>query len=334
MRVPLDTEFETVAAVKALELLHSPPLEAADEFAREVDKYIEDMRTHDLLSETFVGTRKLTLMAFARDCELRRVTDITSKEVERWMGILKNGEGKGKRVRPVKKGTIESYVFSLRAFCGWLVEKKKIRENPVTKIKLGKVSRVVRKNFVPAESVRTLIAKAPNDEMRFILYCGFHAGMRKREIVEMRPHWIRFGFGDRRGRISVEQTPTFRPKDRDERSIPLSREFEEFLKEYMKRVPDGAEFLLKPDKKHGKHKYRYDFRKPFEALLKACGVKCLVHDMRRTFVSLKLIEDSPLIFKLAKWTGDDVRVIQDHYGHLLSDDEDIEVGIRSVGTIL
>jgi hypothetical protein len=34
-----------------------------------------------------------------------------------------------------------------------------------------------------------------------------------------------------------------------------------------------------------------------------------------------------LIFKLAKWTGDHVSVLQDHYGHLLADDEDIEVGI-------
>ena len=44
-------------------------------------------------------------------------------------------------------------------------------------------------------------------------------------------------------------------------------------------------------------------------------------------MSLKLIQDSSLIFKLAKWTGDDVRVLQDHYGHLLAHDEDIEMGL-------
>lgn len=322
-REPLGTDSEEVASVLALQILHGAPLEAAGELQEEIDKYIAEATSQGTLSRTFAPTRRCLLEVFVRDTGIESIGELTTKAIEGWVMALKARTGKEK----VKSGTVLSYVYHVQAFCTWLVKKHRLRENPAKKIEFGKAVKTWRKDFAPADRVRHLLAEAPDDDMRFILYCGFHEGMRKLEIVEARPEWFRLGTGTRRGCIVIGETPTFKPKDRDERTIPLTAEFEEFLRRYLKELPDGASFVLRPDKKHRKHRYRYDFRKPFAEFMKAQKMKITAHDMRRSFVSNKLIENGALLPKLAKWTGDDVRTMMDHYAHLLADDDDIDVGL-------
>ena len=38
-----------------------------------------------------------------------------------------------------------------------------------------------------------LIKDAPSDDLRFILFAGFHCGMRKNEIIEARVDWFDLG---------------------------------------------------------------------------------------------------------------------------------------------
>jgi hypothetical protein len=45
--------------------------------------------------------------------------------------------------------------------------------------------------------------------------------------------------------------------------------------------------------------------------------------MRHTFASLLAIAGVS-IFKIAQWLGDDVKVVERHYAHLLPQDSDIE----------
>jgi len=319
-RESLDTELEQLAAVKAIAILHRAPIEASGEWERELDAYLLDAQARRKLSWRFARPRRYVLMRFAREYNISKVADVSVSVVEKWLRDL--GVASPER-RAIKPGTIEGYHFHLRAFCTWLVKKNKLRENVAAAYDLGEVERSVRKNFLSKDTVARLIANAPSEEMRFILYCGLHAGMRRLEVVEARPEWFRLGENGRRGCVVIGQTETFSPKDRDERTVPLSAEFEAFLRRYGMPSP----FMIRPKKTQGKAIYRYDFRKAWDAYMKDQEVRCTFHDTRRTFVSLKLIEDSSLIFKLAKWTGDDVKVLQTHYAHLLADDEDIEVGL-------
>jgi integrase len=320
-RVPLGTENEDIATMMALERIQSAPLVGADEFQIELDRYIAESRARGTLSKSFAPTRKIVLEAFARDMKVKALDDISVGVLERWMGWVKINGNKGKGV---KKETVRAYLLHVSAFCRWLVKNKKLRENPVKSIELGKRVKTWRKDFVVKDVVAKLIAEAPNDDLRFILFCGMHAGLRKMEIVEARPEWFVFGKGGRRGCINIGETDTFIPKDRDERTIPLTAEFEAFLRRYIGALPPGAKFVLRPEKEHGKHRYRVEFRKPFLAYMHA--QKCTTHDMRRCFVSNKIIENGNLVPKLAKWTGDEVRTMMDHYAHLLADDDDIEQG--------
>ena len=106
-----------------------------------------------------------------------------------------------------------------------------------------------------------LISECADRELKFILYCGFHAGLRKGEIVQARPEW----FDLKLNIIHITESETWKPKDKDKRTIPLTTAFKKFLEEEM--AIDGelpSPFLIYPNKVQGKARYRYDFRKPFE----------------------------------------------------------------------
>lgn len=121
------------------------------------------------------------------------------------------------------------------------------------------------------------------------------------------------------------ESDDWKPKDKDKRTIPLTKAFRDFLVNEMSE--DGklpGPFLIKPDKTQGKARYRYDFRKPFEEYVQEKGFRWVKpHVMRYTFASLLAIKGVS-IFKIAKWLGDDVRVVERHYAHLLPQDPDVE----------
>jgi len=140
--------------------------------------------------------------------------------------------------------------------------------------------------------------------------------MRKAEIIEARPDWF-----DLKSRtIRVQKTDTFRPKDREERTVPITKEFKAFLKSYGLRSP----FMLQPNVGHGKSRYRWDFRRPWAEYMAAHQCSWVTpHIARHTFASL-LASAGVSIYKIAKWLGDDVRVVDQHYAKLIPQDTDIE----------
>lgn len=317
-RVSLGTRDEDVAAVEAVRLRQEVPLSVGVEFVAEMERYFAERLADRKLTIATVTARRPALMEFSQLCDISRPADITVQACERWVRHCRA------KLSPL---TVQTYLTHVAAFCTWLVRKKKMRENPARQISLGKAVFVPRKNFLESAQIRDLIAAAPDDSMRFVLFSGFHAGLRKMEITEARPDWFRLSSESRRGVLHVQPTDTYVPKDKEDRTIPLTTEFDAFLRAYLPTLPAGSRWAVYPTEK-GKHAvYRVFIGQRFRAYMAAQGVRCTMHDMRRSFVSNKLIENGTLIYKLAKWTGTDIRTLQNHYGHLLSDDEDIEAGV-------
>jgi integrase len=75
--------------------------------------------------------------------------------------------------------------------------------------------------FADLELAHRLIQNATTDDLRFVLFCGFHTGMRKLEIVDAVPEW--FNLSTRT--VEIRATSTFRPKDRDARTVSLTDQF-------------------------------------------------------------------------------------------------------------
>ena len=198
----------------------------------------------------------------------------------------------------------------IRGFCAWLVEENKLRENPAAFIKTRISTSAKERRFCRREQVDLLVSECLDRELKFILYCGFHAGLRKGEIVQARPQW----FDLKLNIIHITESETWKPKDKDKRTIPLTTAFRKFLEDEMAIDGELPEpFLVYPTKVQGKSRYRYDFRKPFEEYVASRGFRWLKpHIMRHTFASLLAIAGVS-IFKIAQWLGDDVRVVERHY---------------------
>lgn len=298
---------ENEAIVKVLELKTIPQLLPAGDYAGEVERYLIWAEARGRLSAAFAVSRRNVLRKFGRDLALKDCVDLRRRDVEVWVrGLIQEGKS---------PYTLRQYVMAVRAFYKWLIQEGKVLSNPAVGVELPAVPMSQRRNFIRSARVQELIAQAPDDELRFVLYAGFHAGMRKLEIVEARAEW----FDLDAGAVTIEETDSFKPKDRDRRTVPMTRDFQAFLAGWKMRRP----YVLKPQVRKGRSLYRYDFRRPFACYMERMGEVITAHDMRRSFAS-NLAQKGVSIYKIAKWLGDEVQVVQDHYAHLLPQDEDIE----------
>jgi integrase len=173
-------------------------------------------------------------------------------------------------------------MFTLRSFFNWCVKENLCRRNPVLDVQLDRIDRKGRTRFADFEVAQHLIKNAPNDDLRYVLFCGFHAGMRKLEIVEAVPEW--FNLSART--VEIRATAPFRPKDRDARTVPLTDQFAEFLMQWGLRSP----YVLQPDVVQGSHRYRFDFRRAFSDYMNAQGSTVDYTARHAAFVRVNLRE--------------------------------------------
>jgi len=312
----LGTEDQGEAVAKVLAMRQQPELLPVNSFEHEVSAYIKEQVARGKLSHTFSPTRESSLRQFGNIYKILSPVDVTTDKVREWYNWMRYQ----KKPR-LKESTAQGYVFGLRAFLGWLVDRDKLKENVALKVEMDEYRHTARLVYCDGATVADLIANAPDDSMRFILYSGFHAGMRKLEIIEARPDW----FDLKAGCVTIQATSTFRTKDKDHRTIPLTKGFQRFLKKYKLPSP----FMLMPHVPKGQYKYRYDFRKPFEEYIKTYATAhnrdldwLTPHVMRHTFASLHAGAGTS-IYKIALWLGDGVEVVQKHYAKLSPSDADI-----------
>jgi len=308
LRESLKTENEAAAITLAKEILEQPDRQAARAWEHELTDYLNQRTAAGKMSANAASARKAVLMRFALERDVTHPSQVDPRMVEDWYRSQQ---------RSIAEITAQTYVGWLKTFMGHLVDKRMLRTNPVA-VDFDRAKKAKRRPFCTAEQVRSIMDAAETDEMRFILYCGFHAGLRRGEIVEARPEW----FDLKEGLLHVQRSDTWETKDRDDRTIPLTAEFITFLSHYGLPSP----FML-PGRKMSRARrwrYRYDFRKPFEDTVKRAGLPWVTpHAMRRTFASL-LVSRGVSLYKVAIWLGDLERVVQDHYGSLIPKDADIE----------
>jgi integrase len=307
VQMSLGTNDYGEAVVKALEVRADPFLATADPLRSEIEAFIEHKLQQNEYSPASAESKRYALMEFASFVKKADPATITPSDVERFYQKLRSR---------VVESTAQGYITTLRSFFNRLFETRKVRTNVVKVVKLARLDTNGRKLFCTPAQRDKLLARCKREDLKFALFCGFHAGMRKQEIIEARPDW----FDLKAGSIHVRKTDTFRPKDREDRSIPMTKAFKLFLKTYGLRSP----FMLHPDVPHGKSRYRWDFRRPWAEYVAKHGCPWVTpHIARHTFASL-LASAGISIYKIAQWLGDDVRVVQKHYAKLLPKDADVE----------
>lgn len=287
----------------------------------EIAGYLASLKKQRL-SKSTMDLRAQVLQNFVTWHEVAAPQLVKAAEVQRWFD---------QRWRKHPETAVK-YLSVVRWWYEWLMDGGKVPANPATDIEIPKMPMRQRRDFLrPVQARKVIDACTDDNTLKFALYCGLHAGLRKLEVVEAVPAW----FDLEEGLIHLDTTgPTFAPKDRDTRTVPMTKEFQTWLKRvYLKGRPDwkSEPFMMMPKVEHGKHRYRWEFRKPFVAHMEKLGLERFTfHDLRRTFASL-LVSKGVSIYKVAKWLGDAVKVVEETYGHLIPKDDDIDaswVGTR------
>ena len=317
-RLSLDTSVESEAITNAMEIRENPQLAQTDTLKREIKDYVEHQFRNGRFTAKSHENRLAVLLKWAAQIDCTELHQVTTDVIQEWYEWLTSGEESA-----LTESTAQSYVMMIKGFCRHLVDQNKLRENPADKVKMAAKPPPAKRNFCDHALVKKLLKNAKDNDLNFILYCGFHAGLRKEEIIEARPGW----FDLEAKLLHLQRSDTWQPKDKEDRTIPLTKEFHQFLVTKMAKDSElPGPFVLEPTVTKGKAQYRYDFRKPFSEYMEAQGCSWVTpHIMRHTFASL-LASRSVSIFKIAKWLGDGVEVTQKYYAKLLPKDNDIEKG--------
>jgi integrase len=325
--VSLRTEEESEAITRAQAIL-AEGLIAAEEYTplepaprrREIhgliEQYLKDAQARNkkpLRAGTAADYRYI-LESWVADSGISRVGDITLSKINQWLAALK---AQGKSL-----DTQWGYGQRIRNFVGYLIPRY-LPPTTLVGFTLPEHSAVGRKNWIRASEVSKILdATGGDQDLKFALLCGFDAGLRRNEISEARVNW--FDLED--GLLHVSNNGNYVTKDRDNRTIPLTDRFAEFLKGYLPgRNP--SQYVLAPQKTvKGKNKYRYDTNKRVRSHFVRLGIDCTHHDMRRSFASNRA-SAGVSIYKVAMWLGDGVEVVSKSYGHLAPKDADVNKGV-------
>jgi integrase len=279
--ITLSTPDEALAIQKARAFFAGEIIRRSEEIVAgtPLDKLITDYlaaaksRRKKPMRPQTAKTVGLVLRKFSRDVNLVDPQKLNAGVVGRWLDRL-HSEGKSQE-------TLRSYTRDIKTFgkwlngrglCGPLVldmpdRKPKVRKAWVKKETVATILKsVAAKEYRYSTPESKLKAVKAADELRFILYAGFHAGLRRKEIAVARVFW----FDLFAGLIHVSNDRDFTTKDTENRTIPLTNNFSNFLKDYLRdRKPN--EFVIRPEI-NGLGKYRCDFSRVVHSHFASLGV--------------------------------------------------------------
>lgn len=317
--VSLETEDFVEAVRRAQDLRDNPVLESGDLLVHAVDRYVKFCVESGEWSLATERSKGYVLKKWAE--RMGRVTpkQIRTETIRAWHT---------ERLKSVTEVTAYGNLMTLQGFFHWAKDTERLcATNPVKPLTDRKATTRIRcpetaarRDFCSHELRDRLIQECPREDLKFVLYCGFHAGLRFNEIVEARRSW----FDLDAGLLHLRKHEGIRFKDREERTVPLTAGFKTFLKE-REFLTDPHAYMLHPAiLGRRKNIYRWDFGLPFANYMKEQKCEWVTpHIMRHTFASL-LASAGVSIFKIAQWLGDEVRVVEKHYAKLIPNDSEID----------
>jgi integrase len=310
--VSLKTDDEPTAIVKArailAEGLFEPPRAQSVEALITQYLRVAQERSKQPLRPDTAKRNGYILRQYASEAKIEFVGQITHGSISSWVSGFKNGD------------TRYTYTRAIKTWIKYLAGAKLVPVDLLNQLDIPERLATGRKNWLKIEVITRVIGECHDDTLTFVLFAGFHAGMRKNEICNAKVGW----FDLDAGLLHVQNDPGsgFILKDRENRVVPLTTEFKKFLHDFFSHR-QAHEYAIRPTKEKGGGIYRIDFRDVFNNHIRRLGLKCSIHDMRRSFAS-NLVSHGVSIYKVARWLGDGVQVVERSYGHLSPADSDID----------
>lgn len=252
-------------------------------------KHIENFLNYLLSAENksmnTVRAYKTDLEYFVHTMGINDVNEITRESAYNFLAILKTN-GKDATYRNRK-------LASIRSFCQYLDNWKKISINPVSNIKHAKTERKL-PNVLTVEQTMNIVNAASNnirDLLSLMLLYG--CGIRIDELVTMLVEKINF----------EEGTVMVKGKGEKWRVVPITKKTEDVLKDYLNNREFESNYVFPSTVKDDAH---ITTRAMYNAIVKygkKVGIKFHPHDFRHATATHLLSK------------GWDIRKIQELLGH-------------------
>ena len=232
----------------------------------------------------------------------RRLSEITSGDIQDWQNRLKNSG--------LTPATVNRYVGILSNLYSFALDRDLIEPHHRPHIRRLKEERQPRRYFT-AEEVKSLfeVSVGLGYDVALFVRLGILAGLRKEEILSLRTSDV-----DREGGLIIicDHRPEddFRPKSRQERRIPVHNE----LWPWLNKTRTGYYFPGRT----GMRKYREDFRKEWDLLMRTAVIDppATPHAMRHTFGTM-LARNGCTAFEIQQLMGHSSVRTSEEYIHLV-----------------
>jgi integrase len=281
-------------------------------------------RFRELFEAEFVASRrpdtrhnyKMTLDAFERLCNPSSLRSVTERTVSAFKAALfrEPGVEAGTTMQP---STVKVRMQFLHTALTWAAEQKLLPECPrFPPVKAPKK----KPQPMPAESVEKLLAKAPDEQTRVFLLCGWLAGLRLNEALALEwedtdaAPWLDLT----RDRIWL---PAGFVKAVEDQWVPLDAELREALLSLPRR---GRKVFRFVEGRSGKPVSDIAVSNRVSGLAKAAGVRMTMKTLRQGF-GCRYAAHVPaqVLQKLMRHSS--IRVTMDYYANV---DEAVEEAVR------
>ena len=163
--------------------------------------------------------------------------DTRAARLDSWLAVY---EKKGR-----SQQTIRMYAAYVKTFVNWVYKSGHLASNALESYDLPEETPMGRKNWLRKAEVAKVVgsvepkcsakakpstiekAKQAAQDLKFILYCGFHAGLRRKEITMAKVSWFDLDHGLIHAQNMPEQG--YRLKDENNRTIDMSDGLARFL---------------------------------------------------------------------------------------------------------
>jgi hypothetical protein len=229
------------------------------------------------------------------------------------------------------ESTKAGYQATLQSFLTWCIDEKKLFIEASKKALQSYTYTIqARKNYLTLEEIQKVIDASTDEEITYILICGAFLGMRKDEIINSRSCWFKFDVAtpncfiqnlDKAAAEKLALDP-FKVKSK-QREVAISPSVIAWLKNF---VSAKEQYVIAPDRRKGKHRYRYDYRKKYEAFVKKVSPNKDFgsHTLRHSFATNLAMKNTAIGF-IARYLGDSVETTERHYAQFLPTVQSVEV---------
>ena len=226
--------------------------------------------------------------------------------------------------------TINHHLTIIHTVLQKQVEAGILLKNPSSTVKKLKVP-YQEMSFLTKQEVVTLLktCKKLYPEIYALISTAIFTGMRQGELLALTWQDINFQVGKINVNKTLYKKTTTAPKsEKSRRQVDLTKKLSKTLQEHKLKTTSALVF---PNKIGGYQSVTNLTKRKFKPLLEKAAIKNLnlrFHDLRHTYASLLLAENTPIKYIQAQMGHSSIQVTMDKYAHLLP-----EIGEKAVQSL-